>query len=146
MGFFYKKCEVCGNKINKFKAINLYGFASEIECKNCKTEYVKKENFLYNFFYSAVLDIGVLMSLFFGFNFSIYIDDNFLHLNDGISFVFNMLICIVSSMIYCVFWDILYTYISLFIGKFKIKKDIKEQKSKTIFNKIIKFFSNKDRR
>lgn len=67
----------------------------------------------------------------------------FLHLSDGISFVFNIFICIAFSITYCVFWDILYTYISLFIGIFKIKKGIKEQKSRTIFNKIIKFFKNK---
>lgn len=45
MGFIYKKCEVCGCDINKFKTINLYGFTLEIECKNCKTKYEKKKIF-----------------------------------------------------------------------------------------------------
>lgn len=36
----YKKCEVCGDKINKLQSIwNLFSKKLEIKCKNCKSKY-----------------------------------------------------------------------------------------------------------
>lgn len=40
--FLYKKCEVCGNKINKLQSVwNLYliGYGRVLHCKNCNTKY-----------------------------------------------------------------------------------------------------------
>ena len=40
MGFFYKKCEVCGNKIKKCNSIKEYIFGNvEVNCNNCQTKY-----------------------------------------------------------------------------------------------------------
>ena len=42
MGFLTKKCEVCGNEINKlqkFRNIYLLQAGEILECENCKTKY-----------------------------------------------------------------------------------------------------------
>ena len=48
--FLYKKCEVCGNKINKLQSTwNLYEVSEKnkfsIACKNCQTQYKPKAVF-----------------------------------------------------------------------------------------------------
>ena len=42
----YKKCEVCGKKVNKFKSLKKYEISPQIKCSNCKTDYVIKQNFV----------------------------------------------------------------------------------------------------
>ncbi|ARE80285.1 hypothetical protein CHELV3228_0669 [Campylobacter helveticus] len=46
----YKKCEVCGAKINKLQNISnifLLGFGKELLCKNCKAKYRANSLFIF---------------------------------------------------------------------------------------------------
>lgn len=39
MGFFYKKCEVCGNKINKLQCLFSRYALYDMECNKCNSKY-----------------------------------------------------------------------------------------------------------
>ena len=65
MGFFYKKCEVCGNKMSILK-ISLKN-STALECKNCKTKYQTKETELYTTVNFLLKNLGVFIILFYPF-------------------------------------------------------------------------------
>lgn len=56
-----------------------------MKCRNCGTEYKIIKTGLYNFIDSIALEASVLLSLFFAFAISFYIDKNFIELS-GIYF------------------------------------------------------------
>jgi hypothetical protein len=58
MGFFYKKCEVCGNKIKKCNSMKEYVFGSwGFVCNKCNT------NYGINYFIAIFLSLCVLYLL-----------------------------------------------------------------------------------
>ena len=63
MVFFYKKCEVCGNKMSILK-ISLKN-STALECKNCKTKYQAKETVLYTAVNFLLEDLDVFIILFY---------------------------------------------------------------------------------
>ncbi|EPH08056.1 hypothetical protein HMPREF9309_01311 [Campylobacter ureolyticus ACS-301-V-Sch3b] len=63
MGFFYKKCEVCGNKMSILKIF--LKNPTTLECKNCKTKYQAKETGLYTAINFLLENLGVFIILFF---------------------------------------------------------------------------------
>ncbi|MSN97127.1 hypothetical protein F1B92_08135 [Campylobacter sp. FMV-PI01] len=139
MGFFYKKCEVCGNNISKLQCLILGGFNPTLKCQHCETEYQITKTRLYSFIDSIALEIFTLFSLFCAFIMISYVDKNFLELS-GVYFfiliaVFTLLFgFLIDSFLYAMF-------IVLFVAKFEVKKnDIENKKSKNIFSK---FFNKK---
>ena len=61
----YKKCEVCGNNINKLQSIwNLYliGYGRVISCKNCNAKY--KANEIVSFLYMVSTDFIPILLFF----------------------------------------------------------------------------------
>ncbi|AQQ59206.1 hypothetical protein XJ32_02780 [Helicobacter bilis] len=63
--FLYKKCEVCGNKINKLQSIwNLYliGYGRVLYCKNCNAKY-KVSQFI-SFLYMMLADFMPILLFF----------------------------------------------------------------------------------
>ena len=61
----YKKCEVCGNNINKLQSIwNLYliGYGRVISCKNCNAKYKVSE--ITSFFYMVSTDFIPILLFF----------------------------------------------------------------------------------
>ncbi len=65
MVFFYKKCEVCGNKMSIFKIF--LKDSTTLECKNCKTKYQTKETELYTTVNFLLKNLGVFIILFYPF-------------------------------------------------------------------------------
>ncbi len=63
--FLYKKCEVCGNKINKLQSIwNLYliGYGRVLYCKNCNAKY--KVSQIISFLYMMLTDFMPILLFF----------------------------------------------------------------------------------
>ena len=70
MGFFYKKCEVCGNKIKKCNSMKEYIFGSvEVNCNNCQTKYKPRAGevcfLLYIFYIFGILCLLLIFYLLF---------------------------------------------------------------------------------
>lgn len=84
MGFFYKKCEVCGNKMSILK-ISLKN-STALECKNCKTKYQAKETVLYTAVNFLLKNLGVFIILFLSAYTTVYIDNKIYELDAGLFF------------------------------------------------------------
>lgn len=84
MGFFYKRCEVCGNKMSILK-ISLKN-STPLECKNCKTKYQAKETVLYRAVNFLLEDLGVFIILLLSAYITVYIDSEIYKLDVGLFF------------------------------------------------------------
>lgn len=81
MGFFYKKCEVCENKIKKCNSMKEYIFGSvEVNCNNCQTKYKPRAGVLLSIIY--FLYIWYIMP-FINILFIVYALDNFIPVSFG---------------------------------------------------------------
>ena len=87
MGFFYKKCEVCGNKMSILKIF--LKNSTTLECKNCKTKYQAKETVLYTAVNFLLEDLGVFIILFLSAYTTVYIDNEIYKLDAGLFFWIN---------------------------------------------------------
>ncbi len=114
MGFFYKKCEVCGNKMNIFK-IFLKDFTT-LECKNCRTKYQAKETELYTTINFLFKNLGVFIILFLSAYATVYIDNKIYELDAGLFFVLMVFLWLIFCFIFLFFYFLI---ISNFI-KFEI--------------------------
>lgn len=89
MGFFYKRCEVCGNKMSILK-ISLKN-STPLECKNCRTKYQAKETVLYRAINFLLIDLlgGVFIILFLSAYTTVYIDNKIYKLDAELFFWIN---------------------------------------------------------
>lgn len=76
---FYKKCEKCGKKINKFqRAWNLFSAELSLKCKNCKSEYrsSKIPTLIYAFLFHWLFDFPIVsVAMFLYFYLLIYLEE-----------------------------------------------------------------------
>lgn len=116
MVFFYKKCEVCGNKMSILK-ISLKN-STALECKNCRTKYQAKETVLYRAINFLLIDdlLGAFIILFLSAYTTVYIDSEIYKLDTGLFFVLMVFLWLIFCFIFLFFYFLI---ISNFI-KFEI--------------------------
>ncbi|GKH60756.1 hypothetical protein CYJ41_06340 [Campylobacter ureolyticus] len=102
MVFFYKKCEVCGNKMSILK-ISLKN-STALECKNCKTKYQAKETVLYTAVNFLLEDLGVFIILFLSAYTTVYIDNKIYKLDAGLFFGLMVFLWLTFSFIFLFFY------------------------------------------
>jgi hypothetical protein len=113
MGFFYKKCEVCGNKIKKCNSIKEYIFGNvEVNCNNCQTKYKPRAGGLLSIIY--FLYIWYVMP-FINILFIVYALDNFIPISFGFEIWF------IAIFLYYLSWRLL-------IGFWPLKNTKKDKK------------------
>ena len=84
MGFFYKRCEVCGNKMSILKIF--FKNPTTLECKNCRTKYQAKETRLYTAINFFLEDLCIFIILFLSAYTTVYIDNKIYKLDAGLFF------------------------------------------------------------
>ncbi|WP_304341901.1 hypothetical protein [Campylobacter ureolyticus] len=89
MGFFYKRCEVCGNKMSILKIF--FKNSTTLECKNCRTKYQAKETVLYRAINFLLIDdlLGAFIILFLSAYTTVYIDSEIYKLDAVLFFWIN---------------------------------------------------------
>ena len=102
MGFFYKKCEVCGNKMSILK-ISLKN-STALECKNCRTKYQAKETVLYTADNFLLEDLGVFIILFLSAYTTVYIDNKIYKLDAGLFFGLMVFLWLIFGFIFLFFY------------------------------------------
>ncbi|WP_267523107.1 hypothetical protein [Campylobacter sp. MG1] len=135
MGLLYKKCDICGNKIDKLQCLVYGGFINLIKCKKCKTEYIIIETWFYRVINNISTSVVSFLSLFFALVAGFYIDKIFTGLSGIYVFILVILLTLLFMFFVATFLQAL--FMLLFIVKFEIKKDIVENKKiKNIFSKF----------
>ena len=119
MGIIYKKCEVCGNKINKLKCLVFGGFNKDMKCQNCLATYQIEQTKLFNFMNSFMSNIDFFISLILAGWLSVCLYD-FLRSNIILCVFVGFLLFWLFGII-TIFLDSLITL--MFIAKFKITKN-----------------------
>ncbi|MCZ6134118.1 hypothetical protein [Campylobacter ureolyticus] len=116
MVFFYKKCEVCGNKMSILKIF--FKNSTTLECKNCRTKYQAKETVLYRAINFLLIDdlLGAFIILFLSAYTTVYIDSEIYKLDTGLFFVLMVFLWLIFCFIFLFFYFLI---ISNFI-KFEI--------------------------
>lgn len=116
MGFFYKRCEVCGNKMSILKIF--FKNSTTLECKNCRTKYQAKETVLYRAINFLLIDdlLGAFIILFLSAYTTVYIDSEIYKLDTGLFFVLMVFLWLIFCFIFLFFYFLI---ISNFI-KFEI--------------------------
>lgn len=134
----YKKCEICGNKVNKLEYLFTFKFNGEIECKKCGLKY-KISNIKFCTFLSNIIEtFYALFCLFFSIGLGIYIDENF-----DVHWLVSVLVFVLAwffSSLICIFLE--WLVLLLFIAKLGVSKDKKGDSNSSIFSNLIsKVFS-----
>lgn len=114
MGFFYKRCEVCGNKMSILKIF--FKNPTTLECKNCRTKYQAKETRLYTVINFLLENLGVFIILFLSAYTTVYIDNEIYKLDAGLFFGLMIFLWLIFCFIFLFFYLLI---ISNFI-KFEI--------------------------
>ncbi|WP_173031106.1 hypothetical protein [Campylobacter sp. CCUG 57310] len=133
MGILYKKCEVCGNKINKLGCLSNFKFDSEIECKKCRLKY-DIFNIKFCLFLSNIIQTCyAIFCLFFSIGLSIYVKDNF-----DIHWLISVLVFVATwflSSLFCMLLE--WVILLLFVARFVISKDKKIDQNSSKFSNLI---------
>lgn len=132
MGIFYKKCDFCGNRINKLRHLAKFGFNNEIECKKCGLKYEISNAKFCEFTSNILQAFYALICLFCSIGLSIYVADIF-----DIHWLVSVLVFAVAWFALSIFCFLLeWAILLLFVAKFKAIKDDKKEKI-SIFGDLI---------
>ena len=101
MGFFYKRYEICGNKMSILKIF--FKNSTTLECKNCRTKYQAKETVLYRAINFLLENLGVFIVLFLYAYTTVYIDSEIYKLDVGLFFGLMVFLWLIFVLYFCFF-------------------------------------------